>query len=119
MPAMAPETLTRHGKRQPFWKRCQRPRVGLETMSATARYLCSFATNSRSSTFGQDPVPDRGAGQGGLPVHIRMTRIEGVKPEDQRLDVTDHVLNVVFHESQQPQAAGRDRLPLARQARDP
>src|SRR3984957_21305427 len=45
---------------------------------------------------GQDPVQGRGAGQGRLPVHIRMSRVEGVQPEDQRLDVVYHVLGVVL-----------------------
>jgi hypothetical protein len=44
------------------------------------------------STFvhvpGQDPIQDYGAGQGGHPVHVRVSRVEGVKPEGQRLDVT-------------------------------
>jgi hypothetical protein len=61
---------------------------------------------------GQDPVQHRGAGQGGLPVHIGVNKVEGVEPEDQRPDITNHVLDVVFHDGQQPQAAGRERLPL-------
>ena len=60
---------------------------------------------------GQDPVQDRGAGQGGPPVHIRVSRVEGVQPEAQRLDVTDYLLDVVRHEGQRPQAAGPDPLP--------
>src|ERR1700722_12531381 len=60
---------------------------------------------------GQDPVQDRGAGQGGLSVDIRVRRVEGVQPEDQRLDVEYDVLDVVLHEGQQLQAAIRDRLP--------
>jgi hypothetical protein len=63
---------------------------------------------------GQDPVQYRGAGQGGSPVHIRVTRVEGVEPEDQRFDITNHVLDVVFHDGQQTQAAAYECPPLDR-----
>jgi hypothetical protein len=63
---------------------------------------------------GQDLVQGHGAGQSRLSVHVGMIQIERVQPEDQRFDVSDHVLDVVLQERQQAQFAAGKGLPLDR-----
>jgi hypothetical protein len=61
---------------------------------------------------GQDPVQGRSTGQGRRTLDVRMLGVESIEPEQQRLNIADDIFNVIFHEGKQPQAAGRNYVPL-------
>ena len=89
-------------------RREDQPGTRSRTCCAMARSLCS------SSRIRVRPRSRPGPGSGprrwrGRPARrFRMRRVEGVEPEHQRLDVTDHVLDVILQEGHWPQAAVRD-----------